>query len=171
MNLYKNIQSRLSEFIIEPVTLKNLIKYEDIFLSNTEYYMITDGRPATKQDCIETIEYSDNFPPGMGYCIGFSNDKQSVAFLSLLEGYPESESLYIGLFLIDREYQYKSIGTKIMNGVIDAAFYSGYKKIKLSVQDNNNSGYPFWKKLGFKSVKKRRCKGFYNISMELKHDI
>lgn len=89
----------------------------------------------------------------------------------MLEGYPESESLYIGLFLIDKEYQYKSIGTKIMNGVIDEAFYSGYKKIKLSVQDNNSSGYPFWKKLGFKSVKKRKCKGFYNISMELKRDI
>ena len=58
-----------------------------------------------------------------------------------------------------------------MNVVIDEAFSSGYTSIKLSVQDNNVSGYPFWKKLGFKAVKRTKGEGFYNISMELERDI
>lgn len=49
-------------------------------------------------------------------------------------------------------------------------FSAGYTSIKLSVQDNNVSGYPFWKKLGFKAVKKTKCDGFYNISMELERN-
>lgn len=40
--------------------------------------------------------------------------------------------------------------------------------VKLSVQDNNTSGYPFWQKLGFNAVNKIECEGFFNISMELK---
>ena len=53
--------------------------------------------------------------------------------------------------------------------VIDIAFESGYKSIKLSVQDNNVSGYPFWQKFGFKKVKRTKCNGFYNISMKLRY--
>ena len=169
MVIYEKLQQRLPEFIIEPVTLNNLSKYENIFYSNDEYYMITDGRTATKQDCIETIEYADNFPEGMCQLIGFSEDEDAIAFLSLLEGYPRKSTLYIGLFLIDKQYQKNSIGTKIINEVIDMAFDSGFKTLKLSVQDNNVSGYPFWQKLGFKITKRTKCDGFYNISMKLKH--
>ena len=106
----------------------------------------------------------------MCYCLGFSKGQQPVAFLSLLEGYPESSTLYVGLFLIDKRFQKNSIGTKIMNTVFEDAFSEGYTSIKLSVQDNNVSGYPFWKKLGFKAVKRTKCDGFNNISMELKRD-
>lgn len=106
----------------------------------------------------------------MCHCLGFSKEQQPVAFLSLLEGYPEPATLYVGLFLIDKRFQKKSIGTRIMNTVIDDAFSAGYTSIKLSVQDNNVSGYPFWKKLGFKAVKKTKCDGFYNISMELERN-
>ncbi len=168
--LFNNLQNSFPDFIIEQVTLENLIKYENIFYSNEEYYMITDGRPATKQDCVDTIEYSKNYPSGMSYCLGFLKGQQPIAFMSLLEGYPEASTLYAGLFLIDSRFQKKSIGTKIMNTLIKYAFSEGYASIKLSVQDNNVSGYTFWKKLGFKAVKKTKCDGFNNISMELKRD-
>ena len=150
--------------------MENLNKYEDIFYSNEDYYIVTDRHPATKQVCVDTIEYSKNYPSGMCYCLGFSKGQQPVVFLSLLEGYPESSTLYVGLFLIDRRFQKNSIGTKIMNIVVEDAFSEGYTSIKLSVQDNNVSGYPFWKKLGFKAVKRTKCDGFNNISMELKRD-
>ncbi len=168
MSFYEKLKCALPEFTTEPVTLANLNKYESVFYSNKEYYMITDGHPATKQDCIDTIEYADHYPAGMCYCLGFSKDKQAVAFLALLEGYPEAETLYIGLFLIDEQFQRKSIGTKIIKTVIDEAFCSGYTALKLSVQENNVSGYPFWKKMGFEAVDKTECDGFYNFSMELK---
>ena len=170
MNMLEKLQQRLVEFNIEPVTLDNLEKYENIFYSNTDYYMITDGRFATKHDCIETIEYAANFPSGMCLLIGFSKNEQAIAFLSLLEGYPRKNTLYLGLFLIDKQFQKMSVGTKIINEVINIAFDSGYKSIKLSVQDNNKSGYPFWQKFGFKKVKRTKCDGFYNISMKLKYN-
>lgn len=41
----------------------------------------------------------------MCHCLGFSKEQQPVAFLSLLEGYPEPATLYVGLFLIDKRFQ------------------------------------------------------------------
>lgn len=171
MSLYTELQQKLPEFTVERVTLDNLIKYENIFYSNEDYYMITDGRFATKQDCIETIKYADDFPSGMGHSVGFSYDNYSIAFLSLFEGYPEKDMFYIGLFLMDKRFQRQSLGTKIINAVIDTAFSANYMGIKLSVQDNNLSGYPFWQKIGFKRMDANQCNGFNNISMKLNRPV
>ena len=38
--------------------------------------MITDGHPATKQDCIDTIEHAKNYPLGMCYCLGIAMEQQ-----------------------------------------------------------------------------------------------
>ncbi|MCI8387697.1 MAG: GNAT family N-acetyltransferase [Clostridiales bacterium] len=168
MSLYLKLQHRMPEFNIELITQDNLNSYENIFYCNQEYYLITDGRAATKQDCIETIEYGNGFPENICYCIGFSLNGEAVAILSILEGYPETDTLYIGLFLMNENFKRKSIGTKIISTLIDESFSTQYSSIKLSVQDNNICGYSFWSKLGFKVTKKCKCDNFYNLSMELK---
>jgi len=87
-------KTRLPEYNIELVTLDNLNHYENIFYCNQEYYLITNGHPATKQDCIETIEYGNDFQEDMSYCIGFSLNGEAVALLCILEGYPETDTIY-----------------------------------------------------------------------------
>lgn len=131
---------------------------------------MTDGHLATKQDCIETIKYENNFPEDMCYCIGFSSNDEAIALLAILEGYPEADTIYIGLFLMDEKFKRKSIGTKIISSLIDVSFHAQYHSIKLSVQDNNISGCSFWRKLGFKTTKKCDCDNFCNLSMELKKE-
>lgn len=113
MSLYLKLKPRLPEFNIELVTLNRLNYYEDIFYCNQEYFLITDGRLATRQDCIETIEYGKNFPEDMYYCIGFSLNGEAIALLSIFEGYPEADTLYIGLFLMKEKFKQKLIGTKL----------------------------------------------------------
>lgn len=171
MSLYLKVKRRLTDFEVELVTLNNLNDYENIFYCNEEYYLITDGRPATKQDCIETIEYGIDFPKDTYYCIGFSLNGEAVALLSVLEGYPKADTLYIGLFLMNEKYKRKSIGTKIISTVINEAFNAKFISVKLSVQDNNIGGYYFWRKFGFKVTNKCNCDDFYNLSMELKKEI
>ena len=166
MNIFDKVQDRLTGFKVEAVDLKNSGKYENIFLSNTDYYMITDGRPATYKDCLETIEYAKDFP--IGYSIGFKKGSDVIAFLSFFECYPEENVCYIGLFLVDKRFRKHSYGTQIINALIDVVFSSGYTSVKLSVQDNNVSGYSFWRKMGFECVDTTQCNGFNNISMELK---
>ena len=94
MSLYLKLKPRLPEFNIELVTLNRLNYYEDIFYCNQEYFLITDGRLVTRQDCIETIEYGNDFQEDMSYRIGFSLNGEAVALLCILEGYPETDTIY-----------------------------------------------------------------------------
>ena len=86
----------LSGYKIEPITLDNLYRYEDVFYCNDEYYLITDGRVATKNDCIETIEYYiDGMPQNNFHNIGISDNGRPVACLFVIEGYPDTDTLWL----------------------------------------------------------------------------
>ena len=161
--MYLKLQERLSEFTVEPVTMENLSFYEGVFYSNEEYYLLTDGSPATRETCEDTI---DNFPPYQVYSVGVSRQEESVAFLSILDGYPDVETLYIGLLLVDEKYKRKSVGTLITKAILAIASELGFKNLKLSVQDNNLSGLNFWRKMGFYEKDRCACDGFDNLSMQ-----
>ena len=53
--MYQKLQALLPEFMIEPVTIDNLSTYEIVFYSNEEYYRLTDGHPATRELCEDTL--------------------------------------------------------------------------------------------------------------------
>ena len=46
------VKINLQGYSVEPITNENLNQYEDIFYCNTEYYMVTEGRAATKKDTL-----------------------------------------------------------------------------------------------------------------------
>lgn len=171
MPLYENIKIHLPDYDIELLSLENWNKYAEVFYSNNDYYWKTDGRPASKDDCIDTIKYCPNgFPKEKCYCIGFSLNDEAAAILSILEDYPNHGTLYIGLFLMNEKFKRKGIASNIINTLLDEAFHTEYKSVKLSVQDNNISGFSFWKKLGFYVTEKTLCNGFCNLSMEYNYN-
>ncbi len=167
MNLYEKMQFHLSEFVIEKITIDNVEKYEEIFFCNEDYYILTDGRTATKEDCVETIEYCpNNFPKENVYNIGVSYYGKPVCALFALYGYPDEKTVYIGLFLMNEEFKKQGIGTKVIKALFESFSNTVIEKFCLSVQDNNLSGCNFWKKLGFEVVNQSACDSFINLSMQ-----
>ena len=157
----------LSGYEIETITLNNLSKYEDVFYCNTDYYMITDGHPATKKDCIETVEYCiDDMPNSKIHNIGFSENGHGVACLFLIEKYPNDNTLWLGLFLVHNQYKRKHIGSEIIKALLHSLKDTTMKHIRLSVQNNNIVGLSFWKHLGFSVVDSTHCDSFVNLTME-----
>ena len=167
MNLYENMQVRLSEFVIERITTDNFEKYEEIFYCNKEYYLLTDGQAATKETIIETIEYCPNdFPKENVYNIGILYNGKPVCCIFTLYGYPDKQTFYIGLFLMNEEFKKQGIGTTVIKALFESCSYTVIEKFCLSVQDNNLSGCRFWKNLGFEVVNQNMCEGFINLSMQ-----
>lgn len=161
----KKIKHRYYE--VESITLDNMSKYEDVFYCNNEYYMITDGRAATQSDCIETIEYSiDGVSENKIHNIGFADKGEPVACLFVIEGYPDADTLWIGLFLVHDKYKRKYVGTELIKALILSLKDTNITKIRLSVQDNNSSGLSFWKHIGFSIVDKTECENHNNFTME-----
>ena len=167
MNLYENMQLRLPEFVIERITTDNFEKYEEIFYCNKEYFLLTDGQAATKEAIIETIEYCPNdFPKENVYNIGVSYNGKPVGSLFALYCYPDKQTFYIGLFLMNEEFKKQGIGTKVIKALFDSFSNTVIEKFCLSVQDNNISGCRFWNNLGFEVVNQNICEGFVNLSMQ-----
>lgn len=109
------------------------------------------------------------FPPYKVYSVGVSQNGQAISFLSILDGYPDVDTLYIGLLLVDERFKRKFIGTSIMRALFTVAADLKFKNLRLSVQENNMSGFNFWKKMGFYEIDRCTCNGFDNLSM--KYDI
>ena len=171
MSLYENMQLRLSDFVVEQITTDNFEKYEEIFYCNKEYYVLTDGQAATKETIIETIEYRPNdFPKENVYNIGVSYDGKPVCALFALYGYPDEQTFYIGLFLMNEEFKKQGIGTMVIKVLFDSFSNTVIKKFCLSVQDNNISGCRFWNNLGFEVVNQNVCSGFINLSMQYNYN-
>ena len=171
MDIYKRMQKHLSEFYVEKISVNNLERYEECFYCNIDYYMITDGQPATKEICVDTIEYCpDNFPTKNIYNIGISQAGKSVCTLFLLYGYPEETTIYIGLLLVNEQFKRQGVGTKVIKALFKCFSNTTIKRFSLSVQDNNICGCKFWQSLGFKVVDKTLCDEFVNLSMQYDYD-
>lgn len=155
-NLFDAVCGALPEYRIERLTMQNAWKYREIFFGNQEYYRLTDGRAPTEEDIKETIEYEAGPGEGTMLPIGFSVRDEPAAFLSLCDGYPGPETLYIGLLLVNDRMKRRRVGSRIVAGLIDAAHRLSYEEIRLSVLERNAAGRMFWESLGFGIAKAQK---------------
>ena len=100
------------------VTNTNEDELDDSY--NDEYYDLTDGHSATRELCEATL---CDYPPYKMYSVGVSQDGQAISFLSILEGCPDADTLYIGLLLVHEKFKRNSIGTMIMKALFTIARY------------------------------------------------
>lgn len=61
----------------------------------------------------------------------------------------ETNALWITAIVLQDQYQRQSIGTKIMNYLIEETYKGGKEFIELGVQRNNRIALKFYSKLGF----------------------
>lgn len=109
-------------------------------------------------------------PPGKDYddkfFIGFFDGEALAAIMDLILDYPAKGACFIGLFMMNREYQHKGVGSEIIR---DCAAYLrslGFGKIRLGVDKNNPQSNAFWKKNGFTAVDEDR---FIIMELPLRH--
>ena len=97
----------------------------------------------TRESILKDMEA---LPPGKG-------EKETlVAVMDLILKFPEEETAYIGLFMIDIKYQNKGIGSHIIEEVTEQLKLCGYLKVRLGVDKGNPQSFAFWTKNQFKVV-------------------
>ncbi|MBD5450407.1 MAG: GNAT family N-acetyltransferase, partial [Lachnospiraceae bacterium] len=83
------------------------------------------------------------------YYIGFFEKETLVAIMDLILDYPTKDTAFIGLFMMDFEYQNKNIGSKIISECTKCLKILGFHKIRLGVDKENPQSNAFWKKNSF----------------------
>ena len=82
--------------------------------------------------------------------------------MDLILGYPTDEIAFIGLFMTNRQYQNKGVGSNIIQDVCNYLKQLGYKKVRIGVDKENPQSNSFWKKNGVYLISTKE----YNV-MEL----
>ncbi len=122
-------------------------------------YELEKGNPLFFQHCPpaltrESIQKDmDALPPKMTeadkYYIGFFEGEKLVAIMDLITNYPDSEMVFIGLFMMDISEQGQGIGSQIIHECCDFIRKNGFKFIRLGYAKGNPQSEAFWKKNGF----------------------
>ena len=70
--------------------------------------------------------------------------------------YPKKKTAFIGLFMMDVNYQNKGIGSSVIGEVLSYLKSENYEKIRLGVDKGNTQSYSFWNKNGFVTVEENQ---------------
>ena len=93
--------------VIYSVSRKNKIFYQ--------YHPPFVTKESIKED-IEALPPNKSFQDK--YYIGFFNHEILVAVMDLILSYPTEETAFIGLFMMNAEYQGKGIGTQVLKDIM-----------------------------------------------------
>ncbi len=85
--------------------------------------------------------------------LGFFDGGNLIAVMDFLMRYPDSESAWIGFFMVDGNQSRTGIGTSIINEFINYVVTLGIKRIGLGFEISNPQSSYFWKKNGFETEK------------------
>ncbi len=140
----------------------------EICEQNTIFYKYTEARP-TRENILDDMQA---VPPGIDlsakYYLGFFDDRQMVAIMDLIDGYPKAETAYIGFFMINPQYQGRQIGTAIIDEVVNYLRSTGKTSVRLAIDKGNPQSAHFWKKNGFEVISEADVNGWTKLVAERK---
>lgn len=149
MQMLERLQNALPEYSIQEITSK---EYDDVYTLQKDniHYSEYTKQEVTLESIIEEIQ---ELPPhtkaNQKKFIGFYQNQKLQAIMDYVDGYPNDEYYYIGLFMIDVHNQHQGIGTHIIQTFKKLT----HRKIQLGCLSNNREGFAFWTKMGFKEIR------------------
>lgn len=118
-------------------------------LSNPMFYQYCPPN-VTKDSIISDMEA---LPPGCTeknkYYIGFFKGNCLIAVMDLILDYPDIKNAYIGLFMVDKNFQGTGVGSAIIAECLNCLKNYGFHSIRLAFAKGNPQSEAFWKKNGF----------------------
>jgi len=151
--MLNELQRYLSEYEIIPITEDNYYDAVDVYESNQDFFLLTEGKKASISGMLENINAIPNgFDIKNKYHVGLQQNGSVVAVIDFLVGYPACDCVWVGLLLVHGEFKGKSMGSCIVKALLSAARDTGCKEAKLGVIDKNTRGVNFWEKNGFVKI-------------------
>ena len=159
------LSKRYSVRVLEESDVETLV---EICKQNTVFYEYTEARP-TKENILNDMKAT---PSGITmddkYYFGFFDDRELIAIMDLIDGYPKAEIAYIGFFMMNPQYQGKQTGTAIIAEVIDYLQSTGKTSVRLAIDKGNPQSTHFWKKNGFDVISEADVNGWTKLVAERK---
>ncbi len=163
MDIY-NFSSKYSVKTLKETDINDILK---LYLSNPVYYKYCPT-PASKESVLEDMT---GLPPNKTiddkFFVGYYEKERLVAVLDLLTGYPENSVVFLGFFMLHKDFQGKGIGVQIIQEIIVYIKELGFSKIRLAIIKGNEPAKNFWLRNNFELINvEREMEDYTAVFME-----
>lgn len=130
---------------------KDIPSILSLYESNPLYFQYCPPKPNLASVKEDMLRLPEGKAKADKFYVGFWNNSKLVAVMDFVYAYPDEETVFIGLFMVDQAYQRKGIGSQIVTEVL-AYFTKNFRKARLAYVKGNSQSQHFWEKQGFKPI-------------------
>ena len=134
-----------------------------LYKGNTTYFHYCQPQPSEETVKEDMIVCPGGVPASAKHYVGIFDADELVAVLDLIEGYPDIKTAWIGLFMLDRKWHGRGMGTRIFTALYDCLKQNGFKSIQLGYIKGNPQAEAFWRKNGFSPTGRETVREEYTI--------
>ncbi len=146
-------------YIIQLMIDKDVDNLQELCEACSDYHELAEGQPTSKTAGREIFL---DAPKGknpedkmiLGVYVQKAECKELIGVIDSLNDFPESGTWFVGLMMLIPSHRKYGIGEKVYKEYIKWANQNGAKKIRIGVLQENDNALKFWKRMGFKVVKK-----------------
>ena len=124
-----------------------------VYASNPLYFRLC-GTEASEQNVLRDLTL---LPPGKPaqdkYFAGFFDAGALCAVLDLIDGFPDAQTAYVGLFMVAGERSGQGLGGAIIEALLRYLRAAGFASVRLGYDPENPPASHFWRKLGFRTLR------------------
>ena len=122
-------------------------------LQNDQYYRYCGKQPSRELILHDLRITPPNTSADAKYYVGLYDGEILVAILDLIDGYPDSDTAFIGFFMMNRQLQGRQIGTSVIQELCLYLKETGLKRVLLGIDKDNPQSNAFWAKNGFSVIR------------------
>lgn len=148
----------LLNYSFKQVTDDDVLDVLTIYISNDAYFE-TMSESAPSEDIVEhdrnaiAVGVDDD---AKYYEIVY-HEQQPIAILDFLVGYPNAQTIYIGLLMIDASLHGQQHGERILADFCERWRHAPITTLRLGVAAQHERAYTFWQRLGFDTVDEKEA--------------
>ncbi|MCP4439472.1 MAG: GNAT family N-acetyltransferase [Aureispira sp.] len=147
-----------TQLVIQDLSIDTITATQEVY-DSCRYLLDWEGRAKEYSPTfISQIYQTPELPPNgilsnaRLQTVLFKN--KPIGFLELYHGYPSPNTLWIGTFLIHKDFQQQGFGIEVISQLCIEVQKLGFQYIELGVALKNWPGIRFWTKLGFDRIKR-----------------
>lgn len=149
------MEMKFRKYLILGVEDPKLEDVLSIYKSNRHYFNLC----GTENISLATVEEDlEAFPEGVDEenknFIVYYDEDGPIAVLDLIKYFPDPDTFYIGLLLIDGKVHRRGYGTSLYRQIENEMMEAGFNRGRLGVLANNLKALSFWDKMGYREIKK-----------------
>ena len=122
-------------------------------LQNDQYYRYCGKQPSRELILHDLHITPPNTPADAKYYVGFYDKDVLVAIMDLIDGYPDSDTAFIGFFMMNRQLQGRQLGSRIVQEACSYLKETGLNRVLLGIDKDNPQSNHFWAKNGFSVIR------------------